>query len=73
MGSNLERELGAALAALQVAELTARDLLGVLERCERMIVNLEAYCRLIDGLPSKVEWDVVRDTLRDAAQGIYDD
>lgn len=73
MDPDMRHELGSALVALQTAELRLADVERELGRCERFIVNLEAYCRVIDGLPTKVEWDVVRDTLRDAARRLYDE
>ena len=72
METSLERELGSALAALTLAEGLARDLEAAVGRHERFIVNLEQYVRLIDGLPTKVEWDVIRDVLRDALTGNLD-
>jgi hypothetical protein len=73
MPADLERELGSALAALTLAEVAARELRAELDRHERFVVNLEQYVRNVHGLPSKAEWDVIRDVLGDALRGDLDD
>ena len=72
MSSDLEVELGRALAGVQNAEVYARQLEAQMEKAERFIVNLEHYCRSIEGLPSRVEWDVICDTLAAALRWDYD-
>lgn len=70
---NLEEQLQGALAALLAAEGHARDLVKHVDRMDRCVENLRVYARSIDGMPSRVEWDVIRETLDDAAAGILDE
>jgi len=73
MPAELEAEFGRVLAALGSAEVMLRDVEQLLDRQSRCIENLRYYVRSIEGLPSHVEWDVIRTTLDDAVQGRFDD
>lgn len=71
MPAELEAEFGRVLAALGAAEVTLRDVERHLERLSRCVENLHYYVRTVEGLPSPVEWDVVRETLADAVKGEF--
>jgi hypothetical protein len=73
MRPDFEETFGQVLAGLTAAETTLRDVEGYLERLERAVVNLAYYAACVEGLPSRSEWDVVKQTLGAMADGKLDD
>lgn len=73
MRPNLEGTFGQVLAGLTQAETTLRDVERYLERLERAVANLAYYVTCVEGLPTRPEWDVVKQTLGAMADGDFDD
>jgi hypothetical protein len=65
-------QLSSAAASMMLAEARLRDVEAELERLRNAITNLDYYAWTIEALPTRVEWDTVRDTLRQVAKGDTD-
>lgn len=73
MRPDLEGTFSQVLAGLTKAETTLRDVERYLERLERSVVNLAYYVACVEDMPSRPEWDVVKQTLGAMADGDLDD